>query len=436
MYFSKSMEEALQAWNCDKCGKQLPLYWQVDACTCNKDHWFSTYAPFESLADRTELRSFLRDRFPKLRKHTEQNLVMYMSSLCAGGGIVRIAKDSHWPFRSEWHTYRKALGALRMLEAAGWAENPPAFRLNNGKRMSVLVATPLFWEEIKPLLSKGRSIVLEQVPDMRAKENKRMKHDCFGESDVVQLSDDFLAVGMLEKFQEMKWLNENYFSQIHVSHPSKSIFSNVKLTRIFNKEGMGRLHQVNAGSFHFQALSKEQRGDLLLNGQPTVELDFSGCHLSLVLAEKGIQPPEDPYMPIVVSMIGREDRELRKAVKIGVMLALNTSCVAGKKGSYKQAWNMQFEELAILNRFDLDKMDVLEHMKRVYDIDLCQGRANELMLKESNVMVRILRRLALEGIPSLPVHDSLIVQKEHEGTVKEVMETEWTLAIGFKPRVS
>ena len=49
-------------------------------------------------------------------------------------------------------------------------------------------------------------------------------------------------------------------------------------------------------------------------------------------------------------------------------------------------------------------------------------------------MNAILVRLMDNGVLGLSVHDSVIVQAEHAGLLKEVMTEEYQRVMGFKPR--
>ena len=49
-------------------------------------------------------------------------------------------------------------------------------------------------------------------------------------------------------------------------------------------------------------------------------------------------------------------------------------------------------------------------------------------------MNAILMRLLEHGILGLSVYDSVIVQKEHEGILREIMVSEYEAVMGFKPK--
>jgi hypothetical protein len=53
---------------------------------------------------------------------------------------------------------------------------------------------------------------------------------------------------------------------------------------------------------------------------------------------------------------------------------------------------------------------------------------------DSRIMNAILVRLMENGILGLPVHDSVIVQRQHEAFTREVMTQEYKKEMGFEPK--
>ena len=53
---------------------------------------------------------------------------------------------------------------------------------------------------------------------------------------------------------------------------------------------------------------------------------------------------------------------------------------------------------------------------------------------DSQIMNSVLMKLRDKGILGLPVHDSVIVQIEHEDALRETMVSEYEAVMGFKPK--
>jgi hypothetical protein len=61
------------------------------------------------------------------------------------------------------------------------------------------------------------------------------------------------------------------------------------------------------------------------------------------------------------------------------------------------------------------------------------GKGLELQYLDSAIMESILSHMTSEGIPALPVHDSVICQAKHEGFLRQVMVEEYQKVMGFEP---
>ena len=69
------------------------------------------------------------------------------------------------------------------------------------------------------------------------------------------------------------------------------------LYRVFNDTELTR-----GGRFYgawWQNIPSEYRSYMTINSKPMVEFDYGGLHPSILYAEKGLEPPEDPYADIV-----------------------------------------------------------------------------------------------------------------------------------------
>ena len=57
------------------------------------------------------------------------------------------------------------------------------------------------------------------------------------------------------------------------------------------------------------------------------------------------------------------------------------------------------------------------------------------MFFESEVILSTMCQLIKRGIPSLPVHDSLIVKRQDADSAKKCLATEYEFKIGIRPYV-
>lgn len=64
---------------------------------------------------------------------------------------------------------------------------------------------------------------------------------------------------------------------------------------------------------------------------------------------------------------------------------------------------------------------------------LFSGQGLELQYQDSTIMASILERKTRQGIPALPVHDSVICPARHKEYLRQVMTEEYQKVMGFEP---
>ena len=194
-----------------------------------------------------------------------------------------------------------------------------------------------------------------------------------------------------------------------VLHPMQ-----VSLYRVFNRESWsqgGRLY----GAF-WQQLPKKDRGQLQLNGRPVIELDYPTLHPRLLYARADRSLDGDAYD------IPNWDRQLvKQAFNILVNADTWQKAVAavaekiGGQGAFKTAVNLA--------------NDICE---RHQPISSAFGSGAGLCLQriDADMAERVLLGLRRQGIVALPIHDSFIVEEQHQGALRAAMD-EAIHAIGF-----
>jgi hypothetical protein len=121
--------------------------------------------------------------------------------------------------------------------------------------------------------------------------------------DEYKKSIDFKWTSMLKKLE--KTIFE--INKLYESSDIRTVIENERnttrlfphLTAIFNNsswEDGGRLYStVYRGVYSYQTLSKDERKCIQINGNATVELDYSSLHLTMLYAKKGLTLEKDPY---------------------------------------------------------------------------------------------------------------------------------------------
>ena len=228
-------------------------------------------------------------------------------------------------------------------------------------------------------------------------------------------------------------LNRDYWNRIQVGTGNLPIgtvcMGQVGLTRLFKQGGVGRWFQ--RGGMSYQELSKRDRARLLLDGEPVVELDYHAMHPHILYAWAGEQCPDDFYESIV-QLSGCP----RDAVKELVLVAVNASSYKSlssavnstqRRGAESSLY-AQLKELGLTAR---DAVGAIVQAHPRLERYVFTSQANRLMLAESDIITAVIVKLMGLGIPSLPVHDSVIAPDRHRATVKRLMEEEYRRQTGF-----
>ena len=184
------------------------------------------------------------------------------------------------------------------------------------------------------------------------------------------------------------------------------------LRRIFNEGDRadfkwnlgGRLYAVDSDG-NYQMLKKTERAKITMNGEPTVELDVNASYLRILHGLRGIylRPCDDIYD------VKGLDRRVTKAWIASTL---------GHTGFHRR-WpsraiselDKQGVKLGPQSSYPRVQEIVLEHFSVLRDWPDGNIRWSRLMFEESEAMLEVMEQLQTEGIPSLPVHDSLIVPK-------------------------
>lgn len=197
------------------------------------------------------------------------------------------------------------------------------------------------------------------------------------------------------------------------------------LRRIFNLESW-KLGGRAYGAYHQSMLRKPMRKNILIDGQPTIEIDFSAFHIRMLYHQEGSDYTKDPYLECE----GPEMRDIYKAVGL---IAINTT---EKKASGAIRKELDKRELEPLKR-DKPYASLVSCFRETHpDIEhhLFSGIGRTLQNIDSKIMNAILVRLMDQGILGLPVHDSVIVQQQHGAFTRDVMTQEYKNEMDFEPK--
>lgn len=163
-----------------------------------------------------------------------------------------------------------------------------------------------------------------------------------------------------------------------------------------------------------QGVPSELRRYLTINGRPTVELDYGSMQLVLLYAIHGLSVPTGDLYEI--------PGQLRDIMK----MVLTVSVGAKTKSSALDALRNKLQDDNTISHRAGDAeryySTFWHHHRAVYPHG---GKSNqvwaELQYADSQIALRVLRYLLEQGIPAIPIHDSFIVQEQHELQLQQAM---------------
>jgi hypothetical protein len=192
----------------------------------------------------------------------------------------------------------------------------------------------------------------------------------------------------------------------------------------------GRLH--TRGYRHYQGLSEDERAEITINGDPVVELDYSGLHPNLLYANEGRQFFGDPYSIV-------DDRpEVRPFLKSILLFMLNAAddITAERAANY---WLYKHdEEREALRKLGITRarplMDGLKEKHKPIAHYFCAGNENGLrvMNLDATIALDVIDHFTQKGIPILAIHDSFVVQQQYRDELYTTMKAVYRHHTGFR----
>jgi hypothetical protein len=184
-------------------------------------------------------------------------------------------------------------------------------------------------------------------------------------------------------------------------------------------------------------VSEAIRKHILIDGEATVEKDFSAIHPTILYAhETGALPPHDPYMIYGPST----SKVVRKVVKKLLLVMINIK--RGKNVRLAFEWHNDWyrtftpEEQAEVDQLNLDEVirQIKKHNRPIAS-HFSSNAGVKLQYEDSQIAEKIMLKLSKQGIIALPVHDSFIVQAKHEAALVKAMEDVFFEKFGVIPRI-
>jgi hypothetical protein len=176
----------------------------------------------------------------------------------------------------------------------------------------------------------------------------------------------------------------------------------------------------------YQRISKDLRPFILINGEPTIELDYSALHIRMLYHMVGIDYQEDPYLSI---SDGPEDR---RDLKYVMLIAINDKTENSVKYSVAKKCAEDKRDIIPHWKTDMYLQRFKEYHKPIANF-ITSNKGIELQFEDSQLIDTILQSCMKQNIPVLPVHDSVICPISNKDIVYDIMREEYKKRLGFYP---
>lgn len=173
------------------------------------------------------------------------------------------------------------------------------------------------------------------------------------------------------------------------------------------------------------------RKTMLINGEPTVEPDYSGQHIRMLYNLLGIDYRDECY---VYEKADKANEMERNRIKVASLIIINAS---DRRSALRAIYRKLKKKGLGYPVGQVGRYSALADAFKDYHSPIKQylfsGKGLDLQYMDSTIMAGILDRMTKRGIPALPVHDSVICPAHHEGFLRQVMIEEYQKVMGFEP---
>lgn len=185
--------------------------------------------------------------------------------------------------------------------------------------------------------------------------------------------------------------------------------------------------------WHGQTATKAERKGFLINGEPTLELDYKAIHFNLLYNDVGQELKGDPYFT---------DGYDRKVIKLAMISFMNISTRKAFVQKVTLSGKMENSKCdgfidgmpAGINGKDLadsicNRHSAIQHLFHGKDIGI------KLQRRDSEVMDYCLAKLINMNIPCLPYHDGIRFPQSKNDEVYAIMREAYLVVTGFNIQV-
>lgn len=206
--------------------------------------------------------------------------------------------------------------------------------------------------------------------------------------------------------------------------------------RIFNN---GSLKSGGRVYGDWQSLPEDERLKLRIDGEPVCEIDIKACFLALAYGAfgNGVRPSDDPYSDVgfVKNCQDPERRkELRTVAKLLVVAYLSKD---GDMKKFPKVEQKRGEKKAVPFRKKFNLTHNVDHyiddILKTHPVLVHQKQyGDDLMFKESSLMLSAIQNLLSVGVVSFPIHDCLLVSLSNKDAAVQALSDAMRLHLHYQ----
>lgn len=256
----------------------------------------------------------------------------------------------------------------------------------------------------------------------------------------------FRVVSKVKHYIEsMNAYNSVFKDRVKLGDETLEIF----FCRIF-KNTFSEFGRYNERMSNFQTLKPDTRKQIMIDGEPVVEIDFNSLHTSICYSSLCIDIPSefgDKFDPYTIELKGYSDFTNRKLGKLCMMALLNTTSRRSALGVINA--EIQEDRDLVVNKggksnfgFELKDFDKIIKVSEALDLTYERNVAIEeyffkdnskwLQNKESEIAEYVVSYFSQRNEPCLCIHDSFIVKERLADTLEKAMIDGFSEVVGFK----
>lgn len=236
-----------------------------------------------------------------------------------------------------------------------------------------------------------------------------VKEKTINTKDLIILKDSLkeeLPVPLNNKVSEIEDFLKKYNSSLSKQYLTidNEILDAGSLFRVFNQSSLSMGGRFFGGSF--QMMPKGRRKKIKINGNKTVECDFSCLHINMLYNLKKLELLDDAY-----SIDGFD----RQSVKFSIMIILNSK----NRSIAEKAINFKFIKQKIKAKKLIES--IMAKHSQISDLFFDPKIGSKLQFIESSIALKVMDFFLKKGITVLPMHDGFIGEEYHAELLLKTM---------------